>query len=95
MAEEKKPEKKVKRPTALKRDIQSNKRRLDNRAYKARVSTTIRSLEKHIADHDIPGAKMRLNEVYSLLDKGVKTHVYKQNKANRVKAKLTKHMPQE
>ena len=91
--EKKKEEKKVKRPTPLKRDLQSNKRRLHNKAFKASIKTAIRSFESHISNDDLDGAKMRLNEVYSLLDKGVKTHVYKINKANRLKTQLTKHLP--
>ena len=94
MAEEKKKEeKKGKRPTPLKRDLQSEKRRLHNKAFKASIKTAIRSFENHITNNDVEGAKMRLNEVYSLLDKGVKTHVYKLNKASRLKTQLTKHLP--
>lgn len=94
MAEQKKKdEKKVKRPTPLKRDLQSEKRRVHNRAFKASIKTAIRSFESHLASDDFEGAKMRLNEVYSLLDKGVKTHVYKINKASRLKSQLTKHLP--
>lgn len=94
MAEEKKKEeKKGKRPTPLKRDLQSTKRRLHNRAFKASIKTAIRSFESHLNNNDLEGAKIRLNEVNSLLDKGVKTHVYKLNKASRLKAQLAKHIP--
>lgn len=92
MAEEaKKAEPKTKRPTAKKRDIQSKKRYLNNRSYKAKVSTTIKSFESHLVSKDEKGAEDRLKEVYGLIDKGVKTHVFKQNKANRLKARLSKN----
>lgn len=82
--------KKEKRPTAKKRDIQSKKRNVANRGYKATVNTTIRALEKVIESGDAEAARKSLSEVYSIVDKGVKRGRYKQNKANRIKAKLTK-----
>lgn len=91
MAEEaKKAEAKTKRPTAEKREIQSKKRQINNRAYKAKVNTTIKSLQSQIANKDEKVSKDKLKEVYALIDKGVKTHVYKQNKASRLKSRLTK-----
>ncbi|MCI0382779.1 MAG: 30S ribosomal protein S20 [Chlamydiae bacterium] len=92
MAEEKK-EKQEKVPTARKRDLQSKKRRLNNRAFKSRIKGAVHSYERHILDKDMEGAKNRLSEVFSLLDKGVKTHVFKLNKASRYKAKLMKLLP--
>lgn len=88
-AEKKEENKKTKRPSAKKRDIQSKKRQINNRSYKAKVNTTIKSFEKHLTAKDQPGAEARLKEVYSLLDKGVKTHVFKQNKASRLKSRLS------
>ncbi|MBI3236497.1 MAG: 30S ribosomal protein S20 [Chlamydiales bacterium] len=82
MAEEKK-EKKAKRPTALKRDDQSTRRNAKNRSYKAKVSTAIRSLQG-------APAQEKLDAVFSLVDKGVKTGVYKINKAGRVKSRLSR-----
>ncbi|HSX12290.1 MAG TPA: 30S ribosomal protein S20 [Rhabdochlamydiaceae bacterium] len=90
-AEEKKKEN-GKRPSAKKRDMQSKKRQINNRSYKAKVNTTIKSFEKHLTAKDPAGAQERLKEVYSLLDKGVKTHVYKQNKASRLKSRLSAHL---
>ena len=86
---EAKETKKVKRPSAKKRDIQSKKKQVDNRSYRAKVSTSIKSLEKQISAKDQNGAQKSLKEVYSLLDKGVKTHVYKLNKASRLKSRLS------
>lgn len=89
MADEKKAAK-VKKPSALKRDIQSEKRRLRNRSYRSGVLTAIRGFETSVAQKDAPEAvKAKLNTVYSLMDKGVKKGIYKSNKAARTKSRLT------
>ena len=87
MAEEKK-DSKTKRPTALKRDIQNVKRRVENRSFKSKVKTAVRSIEKQIAEKNVSGSKEELNTVYSLIDKGVKKGIFKLNKASRLKAKF-------
>lgn len=81
---------KVKRPSALKRDIQNSKRRLINKSFQNKVKSAIRSLEQTIGKKEEQAAvQEKLNEVYSLMDKGVKRGVFKQNKANRTKSRLT------
>lgn len=92
MAEEKKgngKEKKAKRPSALKRDAQSLSRNTKNRSYKAKVSTAIRSLQDSMTKKDAAAAKAKLDGIFSLVDKGVKTGIYKMNKAGRVKSRLS------
>ncbi len=86
--EEKKVEKKVKRPTALKRDMQSKRRRLDNKVYKSRVRTAIRTLHEAIEKGDPADTTVKLNEVYSILDKCAKKGVFKVNKVSRTKSRL-------
>lgn len=86
MAEEKKA--KEKRPTALKRDIQNEKRRLQNRAFKSRIKTAMRSYEQVAAQNNEQEAKEQLSALYSLLDKAVKTGIYKINKAGRLKSQF-------
>lgn len=89
MAEEKKAEAKAKKPSALKRDLQSEKRRLRNRSYRASVLTSIRSLESSLNQKEAPEAvKSKLNDIYSMMDKGVKSGVFKSNKAARTKSRL-------
>jgi small subunit ribosomal protein S20 len=91
MADPKKAEvKKVKQPTALKRDLQSQRLNIRNRAYKAKVNTAMRSLKESIEKKDQSTLKANLDAMYSLMDKGVKTGIYKANKAGRVKSRLTK-----
>jgi small subunit ribosomal protein S20 len=90
MAEDKKVEAKVKKPSALKRDLQNEKKRLRNRSYRASVLTSIRTLESSLTQKEAPEAvKTKLNAIYSLMDKGVKSGIFKPNKAARTKARLT------
>lgn len=85
----KKAEGKVKQPSAKKRDLQSEKRRLRNRSYRATVLTSIRSLESSLTKKDEAATvKEKLNAIYSLMDKGVKSGVYKAQKAARTKSRL-------
>ncbi|MBS0624707.1 MAG: 30S ribosomal protein S20 [Verrucomicrobia bacterium] len=92
MAEDKAAAKgaKTRRPSAQKRDIQGEKRRLRNRSYRAEVLTAIRTFEASITKKEAPEAvKTKLGEIYSLMDKGVKRGVYKAQKASRTKSRLT------
>lgn len=97
MAEEKAPEKKAekketktRKPSALKRDIQGEKRRMRNKSYRASVLTSIRALESSLNQKEsLETIKTRLNAIYSLMDKGVKRGVYKPQKAARTKSRLT------
>jgi small subunit ribosomal protein S20 len=75
--------------SAQKRDKQSLKARLRNRSFKATVTTAIRSFEEAVAKGDKSVMKQRLDALYSLMDKGVKTGRYKLNKAARTKSRLT------
>lgn len=88
MANEKK-DKKVKRPSAEKRNIQSKKRNLCNRVLKARVGSASNSLKEVLSQKDSSSAQKSLSQVHSLIDKGVKAGVYKINKASRLKARLS------
>lgn len=88
MAKDKAPAKKVKRPTALKRDIQNEKRRLRNKSFKSQVRTAVRSFEDVVAKGEAEAIKLKLDAVYSLMDKGVKKGVFKLNKASRTKSRL-------
>lgn len=85
---EKKKETIARRPSAKKRDLQSEKRRLRNREHKSRVRTAIRNFDESVTKGDTKSIQEKLDEVYSLMDKGVKSGVFKQNKASRTKARL-------
>ena len=86
--EEKKAEKKIKRPTALKRDLQNKKRRLNNKMDKSRVRTAIRNFHESLEKGDSAISTQSLNEVYSILDKCAKKGVFKLNKVSRTKSRL-------
>ncbi len=99
MAEEKAPEKKAsekkkgegptKQPSALKRDLQNEKKRQRNRSYRASVLTSIRALEGSLSKKEEAAAvKTKLNAIYSMMDKGVKRGVFKPQKAARTKSRL-------
>jgi small subunit ribosomal protein S20 len=88
MANDKKDtQKKTKRPSALKRLIQSEKNRDRNRAFKAMSKTAMKKLETMVSASSKQDVETQLNAVYSLLDKGVKKGMFKANKANRDKAR--------
>ena len=85
-SEKKKKEEKTRRPSALKRDLQNQKRRLRNRSHRAQVLTAIRSFESSLVKKE--PAEEKLRTIYSLMDKGVKKGVFKKNKAARTKSRL-------
>jgi len=89
MANEKETKKKVKRPTALKRDMQNEVRRARARAYKSRVRTALNALEAAMKTGG-EGVKAAFTTVQSLMDKGVKKGVYNRNQAARVKSRLNR-----
>ncbi len=85
---DKEPKKKEKRATALKRDIQNQKKRADNRVFKSRVRTAIRRFEEAVAKNEQESVAETLSNVYALMDKGVKKGLYKLNMASRTKSRL-------
>lgn len=93
MSEEKKAgsEKTLKKrtPSAKKRDVQNERKKLHNHTLRARVHTAIRSFESSFSSGNKADAKKHLDLVYSLMDKGVKTNLFKMNKASRVKSRLS------
>jgi small subunit ribosomal protein S20 len=79
---------KVKRPTPLKRDEQSIKRNLRNRAMKSRINTAIRSFDETLKKGDSSATKLTLDTAYSVLDKAVQKGILKKNTGSRTKARL-------
>ncbi len=90
MAKEKEEKKKVKRPTPAKRILQSDKRHARNKAFKSKVNSAIKIMQQSATAKAEPKAvQAHLAAVYSLMDKGVKMGIFKANKANRTKSRLT------
>ena len=87
MAEEEK-KKKQKRPTAKKRDIQNERKKIRNKSFKSKTKTIIKSFKELLKNKENP-PKETLNKIFSFMDKGVKKKIFKKNKANRVKSKLS------
>lgn len=78
---------KTKRPTAKKCDLQNEKRRLRNQAFKSRVKTVWRTFDASLAKGENDLMKEALTQVYSMMDKAAKRGIFKQNKADRLKAR--------
>ena len=89
MAKESAEKKKVKRPTALKREIQNEKRRLINKSFMSKLRTSLRRFEESLEQDDQDKVKEKLSGAYSMLDKAVKRGVIKLNAASRKKSRLT------
>jgi small subunit ribosomal protein S20 len=92
MSEEKKAAQKVlkkRTPSAKKRDLQNERKKLHNHGLKAQVKTAMRALEDSLTSGNKADAKKHLNLVYSLMDRGVKTNLFKMNKASRAKSRLS------
>ena len=85
MADEKEKKIKTKIPTAKKRELQNEKRRILNKSFRSKVNTVVKALTSAGSD-----LAPKLNAVYSMMDKGVKKGVFTQNKASRFKSRITK-----
>jgi small subunit ribosomal protein S20 len=94
MAKEKEEKKeKVKRPTALKRDMRAEKMRLINKSFKSNFRTTQRAFDEALQSKDKKQIENALNNVYSAADKGVKKGIYKPNRAARLKSRAFQKLP--
>lgn len=71
---------------------QSLRRRAENLTVKKKVKDTIKNYKKAIIAGNIEEAKTQLPTVYKTLDKAAKKNVIKENKASRLKARLTKKL---
>lgn len=79
-----------KRPTAEKRDIRNEKKRLVNKAFKSKVTTTQRKFEASLKGSDRELVATSLSSFYSMMDRGVKRGIYTKNKASRTKQRAQK-----
>ncbi len=81
-----------KRPTAQKRDITNEKKRLINKAFKSEVRTSQRDFQESLKGNDREAITARLSAFYSMMDKGVKRGIYTRNKAARTKMRAQKRV---
>jgi small subunit ribosomal protein S20 len=81
--------KKAKRPTSQKRQLQNERCRLQNRAVRSRLKTSLKSFLDSVKQGDKQKQMASFSEISSLVDKGVNKGVFTKNKASRVKARLS------
>jgi small subunit ribosomal protein S20 len=84
-----KEEKKVKKATALKRQEQSEKKRVQNKAFRSKVRTAFKGFLTSLSQKDTKKQIDAFSEIASLLDKGVNKGIFKKNKASRLKARMS------
>jgi small subunit ribosomal protein S20 len=80
--------KKVTQTSAHKRQIQNEKRRVQNKAVRSRLKTTVKDLLEAVKTKDTSSKQNLIQEVYSQVDKAAKKGIYSRNKANRLKSQL-------
>lgn len=76
--------------SAEKRNRQSIKNRMRNRATKSQASTARKRLLEAIASNDKTASADRLKSYYSVLDKAVKRGIIKANTASRYKSRAAR-----
>ena len=79
---------KPKRPTAMKRRLQDEKKRLVNKQIKSRIGSATRSFDESVKANDGESVKKNLSSVFSLLDRAYKKGIFKINKVSRLKSKF-------
>lgn len=77
-------------PSALKRQRQSEKRRLRNKGHKSTINTTIKKALTSLAEKDTDKAKDLFREAISHLDGAVNKGVLHRRTASRRISRLTK-----
>lgn len=73
-----------------KRNITNEQKHQANKAKKSRIATTVRAYRALIAKAELEQAEVKLNEIYSLIDRARLDSVYHINTASRKKAALAK-----
>lgn len=71
---------------------QSKRRQARNVARKNKYKGLVKEFKKAIGAREFDKAKTLLPRVYQSLDKAAKTNTIKQNKASRLKSRLTQHL---
>lgn len=82
--------KKEKRPTALKRILQSRRQNDVNRQHKSQIKTAIKDFTTSLENKENKEVSTKkLNALFCLLDKAVKNNIFKLNKSSRLKSKYS------
>ena len=76
--------------SAIKRVTVNEKKNLENRMIKSKISTTVKKFKNKAKNNNLEVAEKLLSEVFSLLDTAAKDNVIHKNNANSKKATLAK-----
>ena len=75
------------------KDLRKNKRReINNDRLRERSKKSIKKFNTLLTDNNTDEAKATLKHIYKVLDKAAKKNVIKDNKADRLKGRLTKNL---
>jgi small subunit ribosomal protein S20 len=74
--------------SALKANRQNIKRRVHNRALRARLRTGLKGIRKNLDANNVEGAKKSLQSLQSLVDKMATKGIIHKNTASRYKSRL-------
>lgn len=75
------------------KDLRKNKRReINNDRLRARTKKSVKKFKTLVDENNSEEAKVTLKHIYKVLDKAAKKNVIKDNKANRLKGRLTKNL---
>lgn len=81
-------------PSALKRQKQSEKRRLRNKSYKSSINTSIKKVFANLEEKNADGAKASLAAAVARLDSAVTKGVLHRRTASRRISRLTRQYKQ-
>ena len=76
--------------SAIKRVGVNEKKNLENRMIKSKISTYVKKFKNEVKENNLDEAQKLLSEVFSLLDTAAKDNVIHKNNANSKKATLAK-----
>lgn len=78
--------------SAEKAHRQSVKRRDQNRQQRSRLRSALKAIRAALAENDLDGARARLNDTFSLVDKMANQGIIHRNTAGRYKSRLVKRI---
>lgn len=87
-AQEKEASKKVKRPSAKKRQLQNEKARVRNKASRSCIRSKMRDFRQEVDTLAQVKKAETFSEICSLLDKAAKKGLFTLNKTSRLKSRL-------
>lgn len=83
---------KVRVPSARKRQLQDIRRRERNRDCNSQVKTAVRRFRESFETGSLENTAVKLQAMFSTVDKGVKKGVVPANRASRLKSRLAKKL---